>query len=93
MTRRWASWLSYGAVLGVNAIGALPTSSEAGQNPRGLEARFRAGPALIRGSVIHSEADILHHDKQYEPFYSSFVALSAHYITTVCGQSKYPPHL
>lgn len=38
---------------------------------------------------ICSEADILHHDKQYEPFYSSFVALSAHYITTVCGQSTY----
>lgn len=36
-----------------------------------------------------SESDILHHDKQYEPFYSSFVALSAHYITTVCGQSTY----
>ncbi|KAM6976924.1 E3 ubiquitin-protein ligase UBR4 [Aplochiton taeniatus] len=42
-------------------------------------------PQLI-GSIIHSELDILHHDKQYEPFYSSFVALSAHYITTVCGQ-------
>ncbi|TWW56459.1 E3 ubiquitin-protein ligase UBR4 [Takifugu flavidus] len=42
-------------------------------------------PQLI-GSIINSEADILHHDKQYEPFYSSFVALSAHYITTVCGQ-------
>ncbi|KAK2851204.1 hypothetical protein Q5P01_007480 [Channa striata] len=42
-------------------------------------------PRLI-GSIINSESDILHHDKQYEPFYSSFVALSAHYITTVCGQ-------
>ncbi|KAF2984011.1 hypothetical protein EK904_011586, partial [Melospiza melodia maxima] len=31
------------------------------------------------------ESEILHHDKQYEPFYSSFVALSTHYITTVCG--------
>lgn len=41
--------------------------------------------------VFYSESDILHHDKQYEPFYSSFVALSAHYITTVCGQSMYPP--
>lgn len=40
---------------------------------------------------FYSESDILHHDKQYEPFYSSFVALSAHYITTVCGQSMYPP--
>lgn len=39
--------------------------------------------------VIYSESEIIHHDKQYEPFYSSFVALSAHYITTVCGQSKY----
>uniref|UniRef100_A0A8C2KCQ3 Ubiquitin protein ligase E3 component n-recognin 4 n=1 Tax=Cyprinus carpio TaxID=7962 RepID=A0A8C2KCQ3_CYPCA len=38
------------------------------------------------GSIINSESEILHHDKQYEPFYSSFVALSAHYITTVCGQ-------
>lgn len=37
---------------------------------------------------LSSESEILHHDKQYEPFYSSFVALSAHYITTVCGQSK-----
>uniref|UniRef100_A0A673LQI7 E3 ubiquitin-protein ligase UBR4-like n=1 Tax=Sinocyclocheilus rhinocerous TaxID=307959 RepID=A0A673LQI7_9TELE len=35
---------------------------------------------------FYSESEILHHDKQYEPFYSSFVALSAHYITTVCGQ-------
>ncbi|KAK7896704.1 hypothetical protein WMY93_022029 [Mugilogobius chulae] len=42
-------------------------------------------PQLV-GSIINSETDILHHDKQYEPFYSSFVALSAHYITTVCGQ-------
>ncbi|CAB1330321.1 unnamed protein product [Coregonus sp. 'balchen'] len=42
-------------------------------------------PQLI-GSIINSESEILHHDKQYEPFYSSFVALSAHYITTVCGQ-------
>ncbi|XP_078094991.1 E3 ubiquitin-protein ligase UBR4 isoform X5 [Mustelus asterias] len=37
-------------------------------------------------SVINSEKQILHHDKQYEPFYSSFVALSAHYISTVCAQ-------
>ncbi|XP_017342515.1 E3 ubiquitin-protein ligase UBR4 isoform X1 [Ictalurus punctatus] len=42
-------------------------------------------PQLV-GSIINSESEILHHDKQYEPFYSSFVALSAHYITTVCGQ-------
>ncbi|XP_028980055.2 E3 ubiquitin-protein ligase UBR4 isoform X4 [Esox lucius] len=42
-------------------------------------------PQLI-GSIINSESEILHHDKQYEPFYSSFVALSTHYITTVCGQ-------
>uniref|UniRef100_A0A8C2GSI0 Ubiquitin protein ligase E3 component n-recognin 4 n=1 Tax=Cyprinus carpio TaxID=7962 RepID=A0A8C2GSI0_CYPCA len=42
-------------------------------------------PQLI-GSIINSESEVLHHDKQYEPFYSSFVALSAHYITTVCGQ-------
>uniref|UniRef100_A0A4W3HBC8 Ubiquitin protein ligase E3 component n-recognin 4 n=1 Tax=Callorhinchus milii TaxID=7868 RepID=A0A4W3HBC8_CALMI len=38
-----------------------------------------------RSHVAH-EKQILHHDKQYEPFYSSFVALSAHYISTVCGQ-------
>lgn len=39
--------------------------------------------------LLHcSESEILHHDKQYEPFYSSFVALSTHYITTVCGLSK-----
>uniref|UniRef100_A0A8C5WBA2 Ubiquitin protein ligase E3 component n-recognin 4 n=1 Tax=Leptobrachium leishanense TaxID=445787 RepID=A0A8C5WBA2_9ANUR len=42
-------------------------------------------PQLV-GSVIESESEILHHDKQYEPFYSSFVALSTHYITTVCSQ-------
>ncbi|XP_072282664.1 E3 ubiquitin-protein ligase UBR4 isoform X5 [Pyxicephalus adspersus] len=42
-------------------------------------------PQLLT-SVIESESEILHHDKQYEPFYSSFVALSTHYITTVCNQ-------
>nr|XP_033777630.1 E3 ubiquitin-protein ligase UBR4 isoform X4 [Geotrypetes seraphini] len=42
-------------------------------------------PQLL-SSVIDSESEILHHDKQYEPFYSSFVALSTHYISTVCGQ-------
>ncbi|XP_069598111.1 E3 ubiquitin-protein ligase UBR4 isoform X6 [Ranitomeya imitator] len=42
-------------------------------------------PQLL-ASVIESESEILHHDKQYEPFYSSFVALSTHYITTVCNQ-------
>ncbi|XP_031761327.1 E3 ubiquitin-protein ligase UBR4 isoform X1 [Xenopus tropicalis] len=42
-------------------------------------------PQLV-ASVIESESEILHHDKQYEPFYSSFVALSTHYITTVCSQ-------
>ncbi|XP_063293132.1 E3 ubiquitin-protein ligase UBR4 isoform X8 [Pelobates fuscus] len=42
-------------------------------------------PQLV-GSVIESESEILLHDKQYEPFYSSFVALSTHYITTVCSQ-------
>jgi hypothetical protein len=42
--------------------------------------------------VVHfpcSESEILHHEKQHEPFYSSFVALSTHYITTVCSLSKY----
>ncbi|KAM5132251.1 E3 ubiquitin-protein ligase UBR4 [Mantella aurantiaca] len=42
-------------------------------------------PQLLT-SVIESESEILHHDKQYEPFYSSFMALSTHYITTVCNQ-------
>ncbi|XP_075046927.1 E3 ubiquitin-protein ligase UBR4 isoform X4 [Mixophyes fleayi] len=42
-------------------------------------------PQLL-SSVIESESEILHHDKQYEPFYSSFVALSTHYIVTVCNQ-------
>ncbi|XP_069467171.1 E3 ubiquitin-protein ligase UBR4 isoform X2 [Ambystoma mexicanum] len=42
-------------------------------------------PPLL-SAIIESEAEILQHDKQYEPFYSSFVALSTHYITTVCGQ-------
>uniref|UniRef100_A0A8D2M8Y4 UBR-type domain-containing protein n=1 Tax=Zonotrichia albicollis TaxID=44394 RepID=A0A8D2M8Y4_ZONAL len=41
-------------------------------------------PAPVMGH-IGVESEILHHDKQYEPFYSSFVALSTHYITTVCG--------
>ncbi|XP_059232403.1 E3 ubiquitin-protein ligase UBR4 isoform X2 [Mustela nigripes] len=41
-------------------------------------------PQLV-ASVIESESEILHHEKQYEPFYSSFVALSTHYITTVCS--------
>ncbi|XP_044852020.1 E3 ubiquitin-protein ligase UBR4 isoform X3 [Mauremys mutica] len=45
---------------------------------------MRELPQLL-ASVIESESEILHHDKQYEPFYSSFVALSTHYITTVCG--------
>lgn len=52
------------------------------------------GAAAVMGladlcALLHcSESEILHHDKQYEPFYSSFVALSTHYITTVCGLSK-----
>ncbi|XP_039612074.1 E3 ubiquitin-protein ligase UBR4 isoform X4 [Polypterus senegalus] len=41
-------------------------------------------PQLV-GAIVNSESQILQHDKQYEPFYSSFVALSAHYISTVCG--------
>lgn len=45
-------------------------------------------PQLV-ASVIESESEILHHEKQYEPFYSSFVALSTHYITTVCSLSEY----
>ncbi|XP_060541262.1 E3 ubiquitin-protein ligase UBR4 [Pantherophis guttatus] len=45
---------------------------------------MRELPQLL-ASVIESESEILHHDKQYEPFYSSFVALATHYITTVCG--------
>lgn len=46
------------------------------------------GPADLSALLHCSESEILHHDKQYEPFYSSFVALSTHYITTVCGLSK-----
>ncbi|XP_078741003.1 E3 ubiquitin-protein ligase UBR4-like, partial [Lampetra fluviatilis] len=42
-------------------------------------------PQLV-ASIVKSEAQILHHDKAYEPFYSSFVALSAHYIASVCSQ-------
>uniref|UniRef100_A0A8D2L812 Ubiquitin protein ligase E3 component n-recognin 4 n=1 Tax=Varanus komodoensis TaxID=61221 RepID=A0A8D2L812_VARKO len=45
---------------------------------------MRELPQLL-ASVIESESEILHHDKQYEPFYSSFVALATHYITSVCG--------
>ncbi|XP_063173479.1 E3 ubiquitin-protein ligase UBR4 [Candoia aspera] len=45
---------------------------------------MRELPQLL-ASVIESASEILHHDKQYEPFYSSFVALATHYITTVCG--------
>ncbi|KAJ7306604.1 hypothetical protein JRQ81_009996 [Phrynocephalus forsythii] len=45
---------------------------------------MRELPQLL-ASVVESESEILHHDKQYEPFYSSFVALATHYITTVCG--------
>ncbi|KAM9298998.1 E3 ubiquitin-protein ligase UBR4 [Gastrophryne carolinensis] len=42
-------------------------------------------PQLLT-AIIESESEILQHDKQSEPFYSSFMALSTHYITTVCGQ-------
>uniref|UniRef100_UPI00358DF698 E3 ubiquitin-protein ligase UBR4 n=1 Tax=Myxine glutinosa TaxID=7769 RepID=UPI00358DF698 len=38
-------------------------------------------PQLV-ASILKSAKQILNHDKQYEPFYSSFAALSAHYITT-----------
>ncbi|XP_075462125.1 E3 ubiquitin-protein ligase UBR4 isoform X4 [Ascaphus truei] len=42
--------------------------------------------AQLVSSVIDSASEIVRHDKQYEPFYSSFVALSSHYIATVCSQ-------
>ncbi|XP_064650064.1 E3 ubiquitin-protein ligase UBR4-like isoform X3 [Lineus longissimus] len=41
-------------------------------------------PELVQ-SIIRSEKDILNHEAQYEGFYSSFVALSAHYISSSAG--------
>lgn len=36
-----------------------------------------------------SEADILEHEEQFEPFYSSFVALAAHYLSHSLAAGKY----
>ena len=36
-----------------------------------------------------SEADILEHEEQFEPFYSSFVALAAHYLSHSLTAGKY----
>ncbi|XP_076455251.1 E3 ubiquitin-protein ligase UBR4-like isoform X3 [Babylonia areolata] len=35
-------------------------------------------------AILRSERDILEHDEEYEPFYSSFVALSVHFLSTEC---------
>ncbi|XP_067662559.1 E3 ubiquitin-protein ligase UBR4-like [Haliotis asinina] len=37
-------------------------------------------PDLTKG-ILKSEKDILEHDDEFEPFYSSFVALSSHFIS------------
>ncbi len=36
-----------------------------------------------------SESELLHHDGEYEGFYSTFVALSTHHITTFAAQGKF----
>ncbi|XP_060554667.1 E3 ubiquitin-protein ligase UBR4-like, partial [Ruditapes philippinarum] len=43
-------------------------------------------------AVIASEKDILKHEDVYEPFYSSFVALAAHYLSASAGEVA-APHL
>ena len=35
---------------------------------------------------IFSESDILKHEDVYEPFYASFVSLSAHYLSAAAGE-------
>jgi hypothetical protein len=39
-------------------------------------------------NLIFSEKDILKHEDVYEPFYSSFVALAAHYLSASAGEGK-----
>ncbi|KAL8608129.1 hypothetical protein ACOMHN_016584 [Nucella lapillus] len=36
-------------------------------------------------AILRSEKDILEHDDEYEPFYSSFVALAVHFLSTECS--------
>ncbi|XP_052789588.1 E3 ubiquitin-protein ligase UBR4-like isoform X2 [Mya arenaria] len=43
-------------------------------------------------AIISSKAEILTHDDVYEPFYSSLVALSAHYLSACAGEVA-SPHL
>ena len=38
---------------------------------------------------LFSERDILSHDEEYEPFYSSFVALASHYLSASAGDGTY----
>ena len=38
--------------------------------------------------MCFSERDILTHDDEYEPFYSSFVALASHYLSSSAGDGK-----
>uniref|UniRef100_T1IY63 UBR-type domain-containing protein n=1 Tax=Strigamia maritima TaxID=126957 RepID=T1IY63_STRMM len=42
-------------------------------------------PELVR-SIVKCEHEILHHEEQYASFYSSFTALSAHYLSSSAGQ-------
>ncbi|VDI53159.1 E3 ubiquitin-protein ligase UBR4, partial [Mytilus galloprovincialis] len=37
-------------------------------------------PEIVK-TIVKSETDILEHEDQYEPFYSSFVALATHYLS------------
>ena len=39
--------------------------------------------------VCFSEKDILNHDDEYEPFFSSFVALASHYLSSSAGDGEF----
>ena len=39
--------------------------------------------------VFFSEKDILNHDDEYEPFFSSFVALASHYLSSSAGDGEF----
>jgi len=39
--------------------------------------------------ILFSEAELLKHEDEYEAFYSSFVALSAHYLSASAGDGSY----
>ncbi|KAL4218587.1 perineurial glial growth [Mactra antiquata] len=41
-------------------------------------------------AIVASEKEILQHDDIYEPFYSSFVALAAHYLSSSAGEVATP---